>query len=85
MNRQILIFNKVKPKYTPISKIILQSKKKQSKKTSLLDHCDIKQLIKPKYTDYLSCNKPIINGKVFRKTKCEIVCLEGFDFIAGKQ
>ena len=39
--------------------------------------------MKPKFSDHWSCDNPIKNGKVLRKTKCEIACLQGFDLIAG--
>ena len=39
--------------------------------------------MKPRFSDHWSCDNPIKNGKVLRKTKCEIACLQGFDWIAG--
>ena len=31
-----------------------------------------------------ACNKPIQNDKVSQNAKCEIVCLDGFDVVVGK-
>ena len=50
-----------------------------------LDKCDLQQLEKPKYAERWSCDSPIINGKVSRKTNCEIVCLDGHDKIEGEK
>ena len=34
--------------------------------------------------NHWSCNKPIQNDKVSQNAKCEIVCLDGFDVVVGK-
>ena len=48
------------------------------------DHCDIEKLQKPKFADRWSCDKPIENNKVAKKTKCEIVCPDGYDIKNGE-
>ena len=48
------------------------------------DQCDLQQLLKPKFAERWSCDKPIENEKVPKKTKCEIVCTEGYDVLQGK-
>ena len=42
------------------------------------------ELVKPENAEYWSCDKPIVNEKVPRMTKCKIVCLPGFDNVQGK-
>ena len=44
-----------------------------------LDHCDLQKLMKPKFAENWSCDKPIENNKVLRNTKCKVVCPDGFD------
>ena len=48
------------------------------------DHCDLQQLAKPKFAERWSCDKPIENEKVPKKTKCELVCTEGYDVLQGE-
>ena len=43
------------------------------------DHCDLQKLMKPKFAERWSCDKPIVNDKVLRNTKCKIICPDGFD------
>ena len=47
------------------------------------DQCDLKQLVKPKFAERWSCDKPIENDKVPKQTKCEIVCFKGYDILKG--
>ena len=48
------------------------------------DQCDLQQLAKPKFAERWSCDKPIENEKVPKKTKCELVCTEGYDVLQGE-
>ena len=41
--------------------------------------------MKPKFALRWSCDKPEENGKVSKKTKCEIVCPDGYDIFSGKK
>ena len=38
----------------------------------------------PEYAEKWLCDKPVSEEKVAKNTKCEIVCLEGHDFLKGK-
>ena len=47
--------------------------------------CDLKTLAMPENVDSWSCDKPILEGKVEKYTRCKIVCSDGYDFSKGKQ
>ena len=47
--------------------------------------CDLQQLVKPKFALNWSCDKPNENGKVSKKTKCEIVCPDDYDIFSGEK
>ena len=40
--------------------------------------------MKPKFAENWSCDKPIEDNKVPKKTRCEIVCPDGYDLKNGK-
>ena len=46
--------------------------------------CDIRELNLPKNAEDWLCNKPINHNQVSKNTKCEVVCLEGYDIVKGK-
>ena len=67
---------------TPVMKVsdcVLSSNLKQ-----YWDGCDIQQLEKPTFAEQWSCDKSIENDKVPIKTKCEIVCPDGYDILNGR-
>ena len=48
------------------------------------DQCDLQKLVKPKFAENWLCDKPIEDNKVPKKTKCEIVCPDGYDIKNGE-
>ena len=46
--------------------------------------CDLTSLMAVKNAEHWSCDKPVIEGKVSKNAKCNIVCPVGHDLVKGK-